>query len=332
MTTRTPALVVAVACFLGGTAASATNLKSFDPVALRDTVEATGKELMLPGTMVLLRTPQGEFVFGDGTTELGGTTPPRADTHFRIASNTKTMTAAVIVLMAQEGKLRFDDPVSKYISAVPNGDNIAISELLKMRSGLFNYTSAPELAESLDHNPTRVWTTDELLGIAFKYPSAFTPGTEYDYCNTNYALLGLIAEKVGGAPLARIFQDRLFGPLGMKDTLLPASTSNTIPAPYAHGYLYGSSSFALADTPYPSDLIAAARVGAVKPNDDTGQNPSYALAAGGVISTANDLATWIRALVSGKILDADYQRRWLNSPEPEDPSKPLGQKYGYGIL
>jgi len=331
MTTRTLALVVAVACSFGGTAASATNLKPFDAVALRDTVEATAKELMLPGTMVLLRTPQGEFVFGYGATELGGTTPPRADTHFRIASNTKTMTAAVIALLAQEGKLRFDDPVSKYVSGVPNGDNITISELLKMRSGLFNYTSAPELAESLDHDPARVWTTEELLAIAFKHPPVFAPGTKYDYCNTNYALLGLIDEKVEGAPLARIFQDRFFGPLGMKDTLLPASTSNTIPAPYAHGYLYGSSSYALADVPYPTDLIAAARAGTLKPNDDTGQNPSYALTAGGVISTADDLATWMRALVGGKILDADYQRQWLDSPEPEDPSKPLGQKYGYGI-
>ena len=93
MTTRILAFVIAVACSFCGTAASAT-LKSFDPVALRDTVEATAKELMLPGTMVLLRTPQGEFVFGYGATELGGSTPPRVDTHFRIASNTKTMTAA----------------------------------------------------------------------------------------------------------------------------------------------------------------------------------------------------------------------------------------------
>ena len=113
MTTRNLAIVVAVACSFCATAASATNLKSFDPVALQDIVEATAKELMLPGTIVLLRTPQREFVFGYGATELGGTTPPRADTHFRIASNTKTMTAAVIVLLAQEGKLRFDDPISK---------------------------------------------------------------------------------------------------------------------------------------------------------------------------------------------------------------------------
>ena len=331
MTARTLGIVVAVACSISGTAEATTNLKPFDPVALQGVVEATAKELLLPGAMVLLRTPQGDFAFGYGATELGGTIPPRADTHFRAASNTKTMTAAVIVLLVQEGKLRFDDPVSKYVEGVPNGDNITISELLKMRSGLYNYTSAPELGESLDHDPTRVWTPQELLAIAFKRPTIFAPGKEYDYCNTNYALLGLIAEKLEGAPLAKIFQDRLFGPLGMKHTLLPANTSNTIPEPYSHGYLYGSSSYALVDAPYPADLQAAARAGTLKPNDDTWQNPSYAFAAGGAISTADDLAIWMRALVGGKLFDADYQRQWLDSLEPQDPSKPLGQKYGYGI-
>jgi D-alanyl-D-alanine carboxypeptidase len=200
-----------------------------------------------------------------------------------------------------------------------------------MRSGLYNYTSASELAKSLDHDPTRVWTPEELLAIAFKRPPLFAPGKDYDYCNTNYALLGLIAEQLEGAPLVKVFQNRLFGPLGMKHTLLPTSTSNTIPEPYSHGYLYGSSSYALVDAPYPADLQAAAKAGTLKPNDDTWQNPSYALAAGGAISTAGDLAIWMRALVAGKLFDADYQRQWLDSLEPQDPSKPLGQRYGYGI-
>jgi len=145
-------------------------------------------------------------------------------------------------------------------------------------------------------------------------------------------LLGLIAEnRDHGKPLARILQDRLFGPLGMKDTVLPARTSNTLPEPYSHGYLYGSSSFALVDQPYPPDIQSAARAGTLEPSDDTGQNPSYASAAGGVISTANDLVTWIQALVGGRLFNADYQRRWLDSLRPEDPSKPHGQQYGYGI-
>ena len=117
----------------------------------------------------------------------------------------------------------------------------------------------------------------------------------------------------------------------MKHTSLPANTSNTIPELYSHGYLYGSTSYALVDAPYPADLQAAAKAGTLKPNNDTGQNPSYAYAAGGAISTADDLAIWIRALVGGKLLEADYQRQWLDSLEPQDPRKPLGQKYGYGI-
>lgn len=115
-------IVIVVVCSVGGMGASTTALKPIEPVALQDTVEAIAKELMVPGAMVLLHTPQGELVFGYGSTELGVTIPPHADTHFRIASNTKTMTAAVIVQLAQEGKFGFNDPVSKYVSGVPNGD------------------------------------------------------------------------------------------------------------------------------------------------------------------------------------------------------------------
>jgi D-alanyl-D-alanine carboxypeptidase len=160
MTTRILGIVATVARSVSGPAEATTNLKPFEPVALQGVVEATARELLLPGAMVLLRTPQGDFAYGYGATELGGTTSPRANTHFRAASNTKTMTAAVIVLLVQEGKLHFDDPVSKYVEGVPNGDDITISELLKMRSGLYNYTSASELGESLDRDSLLCGTGD----------------------------------------------------------------------------------------------------------------------------------------------------------------------------
>jgi D-alanyl-D-alanine carboxypeptidase len=67
------------------------------------------------------------------------------------------------------------------------------------------------------------------------------------------------------------------------------------------------------------------------PNDYTDLNHSVAAAAGGVISTAHDLATWIQALVAGRVLNVEYQLRWLDSVRPEDPNKPDGQRYGYGI-
>src|SRR5260370_38356989 len=159
------------------------------------------------------------------------------------------MTAAVIVQLAQEGKLSLDDPVSKYVPGVPNGDNITIDELLKMRSGLYNYTNAPELAATVDRDPTKVWNTEELLAIAFARPPNFPPGTAYEYNNTNYTLLGLIAEKADGKPMARAMHDRRFGPLGMYETLLPPRTSNTIPVPYSHAHWSARSIIALLRAP-----------------------------------------------------------------------------------
>src|SRR4029450_1018838 len=193
-----------------GSTAGSSGLKPIDQAALQTMVDTTARELLIPGAVVLLRTPQGEFTVTYGTTLLGATSPPRADTHFRIASNTKTMTAAVIVLLAQEGKLSLDDPVSKYVPGVPNGDNITIDELLKMRSGLYNYTNAPELAATVHRDPTKVWNPEELLAIAFARPPNFPPGTAYEYNNTNYTLLGLIAEKVDGQSLDLPREDQLY--------------------------------------------------------------------------------------------------------------------------
>jgi D-alanyl-D-alanine carboxypeptidase len=306
-------------------------LKTIDPKAFQATVERLAKELMVPGALVLLRTPQGDFTASVGTTVLGAQTPPAAGTHFRIASNTKTMTAALIVLLVQDGKLKLTDPVAAYVPDVPNGEHITIAELLKMRSGLYGYTADPELSTMMDATPAKAWTPQEVLAIAFRHPPLFAPDAEYDYSNTNYALLGLVAEKVGGQPLAQQLKDRLFGPVGIEQTSLPASDDTAIPSPYSHGYMYGGSLYALADDPYPADIQAAAKAGTLKPIDYTNQNSSYATAAGGAISTADDLATWMKALVSGKVFNADYQRQWLTSLQAEDPAAPDGQKYGYGI-
>ncbi|MGW5541378.1 serine hydrolase domain-containing protein [Streptomyces sp. NPDC003998] len=307
------------------------SLKPIDPAALRSVVERAAKKLMVPGAVVLLRTPQGTFRATVGTTESGTAQPPTTGDHFRIASNTKTMTSALILLLAQDGRLRLGDPVSAYVPGVPGGDHITIAELLKMRSGLYNYTDAPELAARMDADPRKAVTPQEMLAIAFRHPPNFAPDASYEYNNTNYALLGLVAEKAGGHPLAQQFRDRLFAPLGLAETSLPGAHDLSLPAPYSHGYMYGGTAYALVDRPYPADLQAAARSGKLRPVDYTHQNPSYATAAGGAISTADDLATWIRALVTGKVLGPAFQQRWLHSPQAEDPAAPNGRQYGYGI-
>ncbi len=312
--------------------AAGSGLKTVDPTALQALVDTTIKEQLIPGAVVMLSTPQGDVTVTAGTTDLGARTTPTAQTHFRIASNTKTMTAAVILQLVQEGRLSLDDPVSRYVDGVPGGDAITVADLLKMRSGLYNYTNSPTMAASLDNDPTRVWTPQELLDLAFTQPAHAAPDTEFEYDNTNYVLLGLIAEQVDGKPLADIYQQRLFGPLGMTNTQLPPPSANAIPEPFAHGYLYGSSSVALyGEPPYSAEQIAAAHDGTWAPTDYTDVNHSFAFAAGGVTSTAADLVTWMKALAGGRVLDADLQQQWLDSLQVQDPGNPAGLWYGYGI-
>lgn len=96
-----------------------------------------------------------------------------------------------------------------------------------------------------------------MLDIAFRRPPNFAPGASYEYNNTNYVLLGLVAEKAGGHPLAQQFRDRLFAPLELVETSLPSAADLSLPTPYSHGYMYGGSAYAMVDRPYPADVQAA---------------------------------------------------------------------------
>ena len=330
---RIASVVASAALLIAGCGASTggqSALKPIDQAALQATVDATATELLIPGALVILRTPQGEFTVTYGTTALGGTTSPGLDSHFRIGSVTKTMTAAAILQLAQEGALRLHDSVAKYLPDVPNGADITIGQLLNMRSGLYNYTADPDFWPTLERESTRAWTPEELLAIAFGH--AHRDSGSFEYCNTNTVLLGLIAEQLDHKPLADILRHRFFIPLGMTDTVLPDARSATIPAPRARGYVYDSLLYVFLEVPYPPEIRAAAKAGTLPPRDFTDVNPSWAWAAGGVISTAADLATWIEALVGGELLDAAYQRTWRESLQPTNPSDPNGLQYGYGIV
>jgi len=304
-------------------------LKSFDEAALQAAFDAGVEKSRAPGAFAIVKTPSGNFTLNYGATQVGGTTKPAAEDHIRIGSATKTMVGAVILQLAQEGKLGLEDPVSKYRPGVPNGANITIEQLLNMRSGLFTYTDVPEVGATLDRDPTHVWQPEELLKIAFANPPHSPPDSAFYYSNTNTVLLGAIAEQLDKKPLGESLADRLFTPLGMKNTAFPAITSNALPDPHPRGYLYGTNEiFLRMDPTLPPEMEAQLEAGTLPLNDVTDENPSWAWSAGAVTSTANDLVTWIDALVGGKVLNAEYQAKWLDLGEPMDARHPDGARYG----
>jgi CubicO group peptidase (beta-lactamase class C family) len=313
-------------------ASSTAGFAAIDQMRLRVRVASMAREMLVPGAVALVRSPSGERSTTFGTTTVGGATQVSLADHVRVGSVTKTWTGTVILQQAQEGKLSLDDPVSRFRPDVPGGDHITIAELLNMRSGLFNYSETRELNEMGDSNPHKVWSTDELLALAFSHPPYFAPGTGYHYSNTNTILLGLIAERLDAKPLSQVFQERLFAPLGLKNTLLPSSTSSDIPDPHPHGYMYGNNVMTMGSpAAVPPDMQAAAKAGTLLPNDQTSLNPSWAWAAGAGISTVADLASWVEALAEGKLLDPDMQAKRIASVQSTDPGQPDAPQYGLAI-
>ena len=304
---------------------------AIDSAALQATLETMAQDMLVPGAAMLLRTPQGEYVATYGVRGIDDPTPITIDDHIRIGSNTKTWTGTAILQLVEEGKIALDDPVSKYRPDVPNGDNITIEMLLNMRSGLFNYSTTFALNDAMDKTPERVWDPEELLAIAFPMPPYFEPDQGYTYSNTNTVLLGLIAEQLDGKPLEDVFHDRIFAPLGLTETLLPARTSNAMPEPHARGYMYTDNVLTLATNAIPPDLQFAAKNGTLLPNDQTDANPSWGWAAGAGISTAPDLADYVEALTTGKLLGPEMQALRMESPRPQSADNPGGALYGLGI-
>jgi CubicO group peptidase (beta-lactamase class C family) len=290
---------------------------------LQPQIEEQMTNMQVPGALVYVDVPgEGSWSQAFGTGTLGASTPITPNDHFRIGSNTKTFTGTVILQLVDEGKLGLDDPVSKYQPEVPNGENITIRQLLNMTSGLFNYAEDEDFNKTLDSEPQKAWEPKELVEIGFQHQPDFSPGDGFHYSNTNTVLLGMIIEQLTGQPLEKAFQDHIFVPLGMSDTLLPERSSAAIPDPHPQGYMYQTNAETLKTKAEQADESAG------EPRDVTDANPSWAWAAGGAISTVNDLRIWAKADATGQLLSPQSQKErqsWVSPP----PSP--GTQYGLAI-
>ncbi|WP_081996924.1 serine hydrolase domain-containing protein [Microbacterium sp. ZOR0019] len=299
----------------------------FDAATLTAVFEQQAEEMMLPGAVMIVRTPDGDLEVPYGVTEWGGSTPVTIDDHVRIGSNTKTWTGTAILQLVEEGAIALEDPVSKYRPDVPNGDGITIEQLLTMRSGLFNYTATLELNAAMDETPERVWDPEELVRMGLAESPSFEPGKGYAYSNTNTILLGLIAEELEQKPLPEIFQERLFQPLGLIETSMPALSDASMPSPYAHGYMFSNNVDTMDGSELSAEDRAAVEAGEMLPTDHAADNPSWAWAAGSGISTAPELADWVAALGGGGLLSDGMQQRRIESVQPSEGEG----AYGWGL-
>lgn len=196
------------------------------------------------------------------------------DTLFAIGSITKQFTAMAIMQLYEKGLLDLEDAVSKYLPDVIEGDNITIRHLLTHTSGLVNYTDfLLEMVEAPEDT-----SIDFVLGLFKDEPLIFEPGTQWQYSNSGYVLLGYIVEKVSGVSYDEYLKENIFKPLEMNNT---GTYYDKMEEDYAIGYM-GITEL----TPVHEDEIVL----------------KIAYGAGNILSTVNDLYKWDRALQTEKLV------------------------------
>jgi D-alanyl-D-alanine carboxypeptidase len=263
-----------------------------------------------PGMILGVWTPTMSYLKAVGVADIPSGAPMTTDMNYRIGSQSKMYISTVILQMVDEGKIALDDKVAKYLTGVTDGEKITIFQLITNTSGIPSYSEDAAWMKALFANPTRVWAPWELVGVSNKLKHPFDPGKGWHYSNTNFVILGLIAEAIDKIPVDEILYQRLSKPLGLRVTRLPLDTA--LPPPSPHGY-------------YENGEIGAPRL-----IDFTAQSPSWGWTAGGMIGNAAESKTWIEAAVGGGLLSDAMQAKRMSTWVDTQTGVP-GAASGYGM-
>jgi CubicO group peptidase (beta-lactamase class C family) len=215
---------------------------------------------------------------GYAYTEGKDNVPATVKTKYRIGSITKMFTAVIIFQLMEEKKLSLDTRLSKYFPTVPNAATITISNLLNHRSGIHSFTD-DSLYLSYNENPK---TEAEMLGLIVNSTPDFEPGAKASYSNSNYVLLGYIAEKITKKLYGQLVQERIVSKLKLPDTYVGGKTNikNNESFSYSLNFLNEWKQEPVTDMSIPG-------------------------AAGSILSTPTDLIKFIEGLFAGKLVSAD---------------------------
>lgn len=238
-----------------------------------------------------------------GAADIDAKTPLTPGTVLRLGSITKQFTAVGILMLADEGKLALNDPITRFFPDYPTqGKVITVEHLLTHTSGIVSYTGKPNYGQ----NMAKDFTVAEMIDGFKNDPLEFEPGTKFAYNNSGYFLLGAIIEQVSGMTYARFLEQRIFTPLGMKDTAFEGFERSK--APRAAGYSVKEKGFG--------------------PTDTLSMTQPYA--AGSLVSTVDDLAKWDAAISAGKLLKpASWKLAF--TPYKVSPEKSTNYGYGWGV-
>src|SRR5918993_1218335 len=242
----------------------------------------------------------------------GGAPPVTPDTRIRMASVTAEVTCTILLRLVDEGTVELADDVSEYVDWVPGIDGITLEQLCRHTSGLADYH--PVLRSHFVRNPERVWPAGELLASGLALSRVGPPGERWSYSRTGVLLLSLALERRTGRSWNDLARHYVLGPLGLDDTELPAPNDTT------HDDAVGGYSAGIAQ----NGAIDCAVV-----LDDSSQSSSMGGAAGGALTSLDDLARFSEAFATGALVGEQSARaQWSSTPLGGDA--PAWQDWGIG--
>jgi CubicO group peptidase (beta-lactamase class C family) len=234
----------------------------------------------LAGVSVAVSKPDGMLTTANfGSSHFSQVRPIEDHHQYRVASISKTFTAALILKMVEAGHLDLDETLDTYllISGLEYGDQMTIRQLLSHTAGVFDHLNSSTFWNDPNNYSTKVWHHDEIFQFAVDAGAYFPPGEGYAYSNTGFYILGAVAEKLLGEDLTDIFESWVFEPLGLENTFYDdfSMMGNTI------------DNLAESERAYDYHLSAAG-------------------AAGAIVSTPSDIAKFGKALYEGDFLSQDH--------------------------
>jgi D-alanyl-D-alanine carboxypeptidase len=276
------------------------------PASLRDKIDALSRQTLaetgLPSASVaIVQSGVIAYVQAYGDAHIEPPQPALPTMRYSIGSISKQFTAAAILLLAEQGKISLDDPVSRFIPNLTRGNEVTIRELLSHTSGYQDFWPQDYVPPFM----LQPIAAGKILDLWARKPLDFDPGTQWQYSNTNFVIAGLIAEKVSGEPLLQFLGERFFIPLGMKSII--NTDQQRLTESDATGYMrYG---------------LGPLRVA---PKEGKG----WMFAAGELAMTAEDLAKWDISMINQTMLKpasyAEMEREVVLA-------NGLGTRYGLGV-
>jgi D-alanyl-D-alanine carboxypeptidase len=296
-------------------AMSAADAASIDQTAQAALASGNGQ---LPAMWIGIWDPaKGYYVGAYGEAVKGGAAATVAD-HSRIGSVTKTFTAVAILEQVEAGKLALSDTIAKALPALaekyPPLAPITVEQLLSMRSGIPDHANTGIVLGPVVKDPTKVWTTDEMIAAVMAAGGLKPPGTA-GYSTTNYFILGKMLEKITGKPVEDAV-NAVAKQVGMLQSALQSPAETKMPDPASHGYLNDPG----------VQSMAQAGVTATPGQDVSDWTVSWGQAGGGMYSTIKDLELWAASGLGNTLLPKSLgDQRLVTQATPEG-------KYGLGML